>query len=183
MPDFKDAPKPEPDPPNAFSASFIRRIRGIDWPVSLSEGLLAGPWEVFSIDGEVWIVQHEAGELPFAVCHHRETAMMLAAILPAAGREPVYELVETELMTMFGDRGFESIARLNYDEEQILRPLHTAHCLLVSPESLAYLLLAAPPETVARAGLIMARLTEKLHPEPSPSDLVPGLEPEGGEDA
>jgi len=34
--------------------------------------------------------------------------LILAAVLPAAGHEPVYELVETELMTMFGDRGFES---------------------------------------------------------------------------
>jgi hypothetical protein len=132
-------------------------------PITLTEARYVGPWEVVR-HGKGWAVRRERDAEPQAVTEFRETACMLAAVIPAAGREPIYDFKDNEVHTSFGDRGFSAIARLEGAVDvEVIRPLHVVHCLLVDPESLAWLLMAAPATTLERTGEVLARkLGERL---------------------
>ncbi len=98
------------DPPsNLFSVPFLDGLarRNDAPPMTLSEADYAGPWRSES-DGERWRVLSDvcglAGDL-----RSRETAVMLAAVLPGVGRPPLYHLSRrrdgAELMTSNRDPG------------------------------------------------------------------------------
>ncbi len=150
------------------------------WPLTLSEVDFAGPWHVEKWEGEgwetrwrtqardLWAVIHNAGGKPFAVLDSRETALLIAAILPAVGREPIYEFEYDDdgdgrpaLKTMRGDRGYSKLGELwNTDEpERLSIALDVVHGLLVSPLSLALFLQAAPREGLELAGKFAAQGT------------------------
>jgi len=156
------------EPANAFSPAFLEMIHQADWfeyPVSLEAGRWNGPW-IVEPQGEHWRVRREGDAKIEAQLERRETALMLAAILPLAFLDPIYDVRQEpekeqglgwSLMSTWGDRGFCSIGRLDYGHDEIPIPLHVAHGLLTHPASLAFLLQAAPPEVLAQAGEIVAR--------------------------
>ena len=143
---------------NGFEVGFQRLLEEADdhAPLVLTEARFAGPWEV-EARGEQWAVSRAGDPRPLVVTEARETACMIAAVLVAVGREPVYDLANRDLRTSCGDRGFSPVARFEgMPEEALLRPLHVAHCLLVDPVSLAWLLRAAPTATLERVGQLLS---------------------------
>ncbi len=163
------------EPRNAFSPAFLDLIHEADWfeyPISLEAGRWNGPW-VVEPQGDRWQVRREDGDKVEADVELRETALMLAAILPIAFLPPIYGLrpgqdkdddLSWELMAIRGDRGFCSVGRLDYGHDEIPCPLHVVHGLLTHPASLAFLLQAAPPEVLAQAGEILARRCQARQP-------------------
>ncbi len=160
--------------PSAFAAEFIDELtEAFDWPITLNESSSAGPWNVephgMQPDGhEKWVVRHQAGGPPYATTRFRETALMIAATLPASGREPIYSYQyqpDGELRMSLGDAGFEHVAIAPEMEKSALLALHVAHSLLVSPAELALLLLAAPSDTLERAGALATKWLDHMRTE------------------
>ncbi len=161
---------------NIFRRKFLTSLseHRNDVP-TLCEALTAGPWNVSPVThgGRTeWALRRESDSEPLARLRFWETALLLAAVLPGSGRHPLYALRpkgnKSELVTSFGEQGFTRIGELELLDTEILTHLHTAHCLLASQESLAWLLMAAPPQTLERAGQIVAQRLRALEPGDSP---------------
>ena len=155
---------PDPPKPNVFVPEFLQQVCERETPpITAAEATWAGPWRVEQ-RGEEFAVIRESGGEPEAVTELRETALLLAAVLPVIGRDPLYclEREETErpevtLKTVHGDRGFTTVGRLRSIHEGLVEPLNVAEYLLRSPTALAFLLEAAPFETLEQAGAVLAR--------------------------
>ena len=158
--------------PNIFRKKFLESLGDqLDGAPTLGEAKTAGPWQVVPKTAghrTQWTLKRDSHPEPFAVLRFRETAHLLAAILPGCGRHPVYGLTvkggKSELMTSFGEQGFTCIGEMRTPEHDVLAHLHTAHCLLSSRESLAWFLMAAPPETLEGVGQIVAHRLRDLKP-------------------
>ncbi|MEE8522556.1 MAG: hypothetical protein V3T72_01390 [Thermoanaerobaculia bacterium] len=139
----------------------------LDNPDEPGEAELAGPWEVVRGRHGEWAVSsvHD-GEI-YAEFMPWETAAMFAATLPAVGRPPIYALSlrrrHAVLMTN-KKRGFGCVGEIKIEDDKVLTPLHTATCILRSPDSLAWLLLAAERKALERAANIVAARLERYQP-------------------
>ncbi len=172
-------------PSNLFSLPLLDRLAEGNGapPLTLSEAHYTGPWRV-EPDGDRWRVTSDvcglAGKLRFS-----ETAAMLAAVLPGVNRPPLYHLSGrrdgAELMTSYRDPGCSgrrwyagrisdaSVGVLRLKDDAIAPALDVAHGILIDPESLAWLLLAADPRILARVGEIVAR---RVQPPPAASSTA-----------
>jgi hypothetical protein len=162
------APAPPPrrrGAPNAFRAAFLARLDDRDEPASAAEAESDGPWMV---------VEHELqGEPGFAVLRqwedpgrddprawfkHRELALATAALLPALGKDPWFQVAigagpHGHRLEQHG----ELVGYLATYDDRLREALHLAECLHRSPAALANLLLGASPLALALAGAILAR--------------------------
>ena len=153
------------DKPNAFDPSFLAKVAEPDLgSLSLKEAEVAGPWRVAE-HGDRWGVFQEHDPEPVAVLEFRETAFLLAAVLPIAGRQRLY-LPEVSdrgegwsLETIAGARGLSSVGQVRGVDDEVLSHLDTVEYLLRSPDSLAHFLQAAPAETLEQVGAILADRT------------------------
>jgi len=151
--------------PNAFRAGFLARLDDHDEPGSASEAESDGPWVVVESDLQdepgfavlrQW--EHPARDDPRAWFKRRELALVTAALLPALGKEPWFQVA-------FGagpnghrleQRG-ELVGYLAIYDDRLRDALHIAECLIRSPAGLANLLLGASPLALALIGAILDR--------------------------
>ena len=137
----------------------------------------------------------EGQEEPEVVTAFEDIALLLAAIFPIVGRDPLYclerertgEERQVVLKTILGDEGYSSIGRLRSADENLAKVLSVAEYLIRSPRSLALLLEAAPYEALERAGVALARRLAQRPAEGKGSRTTdPGAEaeaePAGGRD-
>lgn len=147
-----------------FCPDFLKRKAAREpIPLSAHESTWSGPWTVGPA-GERFAVRRTGDPTPVAVTSYRDTALLLAATLPAVGRGPLYWLTPEratgrrmfDLVTILGEQGPAVVGEFERHYEEILTPLSIAEYLVRSPSSLAYLLEAAPVETLVQAGIPMA---------------------------
>jgi hypothetical protein len=177
------APRRRRLPPNAFREIYLRLMDEFEDPSSATEADLDGPWVVAPC---LW---HDApGHGLFRVWEDperdearawfttRELALVAAALLPAIGKDPWYEL--SQEATPRGHRleqHGELVGYLPLYEDRLADGLHVAECLLRSPAALAKLLLGSSPLALRLTGAILARELEEQgredrerSPEPAP---------------
>ncbi len=148
------------EPSNLFHASVLELIaERSEPPPTLAEAEYAGPWRIEPYNERWRVVSDVRGPVGFT--RFRETAAMLCATLPGVGRPPTYHLSRrrrgAELMTIIGGPEPRSIGFLSLKDEALTPPLDVVHSVLTSPDSIAWLLLAADPQILARVGEIVAR--------------------------
>src|SRR5215510_4885583 len=87
---------------NAFSPSYLARLRERDDSLTAAEAELAGPWKIEPVPGRPGAVailriweDLAAGDSPVGVLWHTETAQLLSVLLPAIDREPLFYLEES----------------------------------------------------------------------------------------
>src|SRR4029077_18821018 len=83
--------------PNAFTALFLGRLAERDEPLTAGDADVAGPWRIEPIPGHGFglfrIGESLArGFTPVAVFPSRWLALVMAAILPGTGRDPLFRI-------------------------------------------------------------------------------------------
>ena len=154
-------------PFNAFHPHFLHLFGERDEPPTAGEADVAGPWHVEPVDQLFGLFR--AGES--AAAGHRATAvfttpfyaLLAAAVLPGIGRDLAFRLTtepehEGYAVQSRGDWG-DTIGWLELFDERLVEALHVVQCLLVSPESLTFLLEAAGAVALDRSG---TRLYERV---------------------
>jgi hypothetical protein len=152
--------------PNAFTQIFLRRLGERDEPPTAGEADVAGPWRIESIPGHGFglfrIGESLArGFAPAAVFPSRWLALVMAAILPGTGRDPLFR-IEKEAdadggypLVLPSSEGGEVVGRLQLFDEAAVDAMNIVAHLLQAPESLAYLLEAAGAVALERCGAIL----------------------------
>lgn len=149
--------------PNVFRKEFIRAVTHFDYPASLYENCTSGPWNVrYSKKERGWIVQRKSATRPFGVFTERETALLMAAVLPAVDRKSIFTVHNDERLLIRCRGGqLEDLGALEH-VGSLVEPLHTAHTLLSLPDSLAWFLMAPPGDVLERAGAIAMRRLRQI---------------------
>jgi hypothetical protein len=105
------------------------------------------------------------GFAPVAVFPSRWLALILAAVLPGTGRDPLVRIEKTpdadEVYPLIlpGQDGGEVVGRFQLFDEAAVDAMNVAVHLLQTPECLAYLLEAAGAVTLERCGAILDERT------------------------
>ncbi len=152
-----------PNPPNAFTSEFLKRVGERDEPFMAGEADMAGPWQLEEIPGSGWglfrLGEDSARRFrPFAVFRRRSVALLAAAILPGTGRDPAFRLqLDPELAGYAVVGSGELVGHLALYDDRVIEALHVAEMLVRSPESLARLLEAAGAIALERTGAILDR--------------------------
>jgi len=150
-------------PPNAFTPAFLRRFEEQDEPPTAGEADVAGPWFIEPIPS-LGFGLFRAGESlargfqPAAVFPDRWLALVVAAVLPGTGRDPLLRLNKQPDAEGYGvalDDG-EPVGHFELFDEPLLDAMNVAVALVRSPWSLAWLLEAAGPLALERCGTILA---------------------------
>jgi len=171
---YMDSSKEVSYPRNAFQPSFLEKIAEQDEPPFAAEAETAGPWHIeehpengFGLfrPGE----SYTRGFRPVAVCRTLWLARLLAAVLPATGRDRAFRLrSEPDLLGYAvesrADWG-EPVAWLELFNDDIPPALHLALCLARSPESLKLLLAAAGGVALELAGVGLDAMYEEASPK------------------
>jgi hypothetical protein len=147
----------------------------MDKPQETGEAELAGPWDVQRSRGKWGVRSVHDGEF---YSHYMpwKTAALFAAILPAAGRPPIYDFaprLDLSVLMTAKPGGFGNVGQIERRDDRVLTPLHTAHCLLLSPSSLAWLLLAADGKALERAAKIVEALEKRWSSAPPHAPPAP----------
>jgi hypothetical protein len=103
---------------NAFSPTYLARLRERDDSLTAAEAELAGPWKIEPVPGRPGAVAMlriwedlAVGDPPVGVLWHLETAQLLSVLLPAIDREPLFYLKEEPssegfpLVAVYGEQG------------------------------------------------------------------------------
>jgi hypothetical protein len=148
---------------SVFNAMFIERIIDPDLTDPLteegvSEAETAGPWSLRQRPDKRWEVAAEAGG-PAAVVPSYETALLIAAALPALGRQ-FFRTANDESPGGLGmallDARDETIGQFRcVHEETFTAYLNVLEYLRRSPLDLARLMYAAKGPALERAGAIL----------------------------
>lgn len=164
-------------PPNALDPRFLARLIELDEPPTGAEAGLSGPWKVArTAEGYAVLRDWEEprlGDRPAGVMEEAETAQLLAALLPAGGREPLFHLrPEREpagyaLEAVHGESGNRVVGRLADFDPEVARLLHVGQYLARTPAALAAVARAAGPLALAMVGRI---LWAELGGEPDAAD-------------
>ena len=153
-----------PDPPksNVFAPEFLQQaFEREPSPITASEAEWAGPWKVVAQGGGFFVVR-ESGGKPAVVTDRRETALLLAAVLPMTGREPLYwterdEDEDKATLRAARGKGVVAAGQLWSEHRDVAESLSVAEYLLRCPTALALFLEAAPFEALEQAGAMLAR--------------------------
>lgn len=148
---------------NAFDAVFLDLLDQKDEPASAAEAEAAGPWHVIAAPGGGWAVvadgeRLDEGDEPAAVVRDRDLALLVAAVLPGTGREPLVRLGRDAKpggypLLVEG----EVLGHLRLFNENLAAAVNVLELLRRSPLGLARLLAAAGGLTLARTGKILRR--------------------------
>jgi hypothetical protein len=120
-----------------------------DEPRTACEADYAGPWRILRLPaGDYGLLRRgehpDRGDLPAAVVPRREDALLLAAILPGIGRDPLYSLrPEPDSRGFAIESDGDVIGHLHLFNPDVTAALHVLACLLRCPEAFARLLEAA----------------------------------------
>jgi len=155
---------------NAFSPTYLARLRERDDSLTAAEAELAGPWKIEPVPGRPGAVailriweDLAAGDPPVGMLWHPETAQLLSVLLPAIDREPLFYIKEEPasegypLVAMYGEQGPQIAGWLDRYEPRWAEGLHLLEAIVRSPWALATLLEAAGPGAEEQVGRIRAR--------------------------
>jgi hypothetical protein len=98
----------------------------------------------------------ELGHRPVARMRSPEAALLLAALLPALGREVLYRLREGEGGFVLENAG-EKVGEVFRFHDRVAESIHLVEQLIRSPQALTYLLRAAGPTTQELVGQMLAK--------------------------
>ena len=159
---------------NAFSPAYLARLRERDDSLTAAEAELAGPWKIEPVPGRPGAVailriweDLAIGDPPVGILWHTETAQLLAVLLPAIDREPLFHLEEDPapegypLVAVYGEQGPQVAGWLDRYEPRWAEGLHLLEAIVRSPWALATLLEAAGPGAEEQVGRIRARRQSK----------------------
>ena len=159
--------------PNAFTGPFLGRMAERDEPPTAGDADVAGPWRIEPIvwnggSGFALFRLDESlarGFAPTAVYPSRWLALVMAAILPGTGRDPLLRIEKQPdadgayPLILPGQDGGEVAGQLRVFDEAAVTAMNVAIHLLQAPESLAYLLEAAGAVALERCGAILDERT------------------------
>ena len=146
-------------PPTVFLTSYLERLQEAEEVGGGMEAELEGPWRVEKV-GEEWAVlrhweQLELGHRPVARLRTEEAALLLAALLPALGRQVLYRLREGEEGFVL-ENGGEEVGEVFRFHDRVAESVHLVDQLIRSPRALTYLLRAAGPTAQELVGQMLA---------------------------
>jgi hypothetical protein len=164
-----DQPSTSSVHPNVFTTEFLARLNERDEPPTAGDADVAGPWRIESITqtagegfGLFRIGESLArGFSPVAVVPSRWLALVLAAVLPGTGRDPLIRIEKQAdedggyPLVLPGQDGREEVGRLRVFDEDLVSAVNVVIHLLQAPESLAWLLEAAGGVALERCGAIL----------------------------
>ncbi len=161
-----DQPSRQSVHPNVFKTEFLARLNERDEPPTAGDADVAGPWRIEAIPGHGFglfrIGESLArGFAPLAVVPSRWLALVLAAVLPGTGQEPLIRIEKDAdedgayPLVLPGSDGREAVGRLRVFDERLVDAVNLAVHLLQAPESLAWLLEAAGGVALERCGAIL----------------------------
>ena len=155
---------------NAFTPTYLARLREREEVLTAAEAEMTGPWKVEPVrnkPGAVAVLRQwedlDAGDRPVAVWWHEETARLLTLLLPALDREPLFYLQEEEtpegyaVIATYGEQGPQIAGWFDRYEPRWAEGLHLLQAIVRSPLALATLLEAAGPGAEEQVGRIRAR--------------------------
>lgn len=156
----------QPQPLNAFSASFLEALRNLDEPYYAEEAELEGPWVIREKGGLFEIFRSwesaELGYEPEARIKAAEVALILLAALPAVGRERLFKSLDSEGRRHGLVLENMEVGDLRVFNSDLLTGAHFLACVARSPRSLAALAQAAGPLTMEKVGQILhGKLVER----------------------
>ena len=142
-----------------FVATYLERLHEAEEAAGGLEAELEGPWRVEEA-GEEWAVLRQweslvSGHRPAARLRSQEAALLLAALLPALGREVLYRLREGEGGFVLENAGVE-VGEVFRFHDRVAESLHLVEHLVRSPRALTYLLRAAGPAAQELVGQMLA---------------------------
>ena len=146
---------------NIFLREFLELLNRRNEPSAATEAAVAGPWHVEEVRATFYAVYRNGesavrGHRPAAVFTDRTPALLVAALLPATGRDPLFQLQKEAGPSGFAvEAGGEAIGHLAVFDDKLVEWLHVVECLLRSPEALASLLEAAGGVVLERAGAVL----------------------------
>ena len=169
MPVF-DQPSTSSVHPNVFTTRFLARLAERDEPPTAGDADVAGPWRIELIQGHGFglfrIGESLArGFAPLALFPSRWLALLVAAVLPGTGRDPLIRIEKQAdedgcyPLVLPGLDGREVVGQLLVFDEDLVIAMNVAVHLLQAPESLAWLLEAAGGVTLERCGAILDERT------------------------
>lgn len=146
-------------PPTVFVAGYLERLQEAEEGAGGVEAELEGPWRVEKV-GEEWVVlrhweRRELGHRPVARLRTEESALLLAALLPALGRQVLYRLRE-EGDGFVLENGGEEVGEVFRFHDRVAEAVHLVDQLIRSPRALTYLLRAAGPTAQELVGQMLA---------------------------
>jgi hypothetical protein len=156
--------------PNAFTGPFLGRMAERDEPPTAGDADVAGPWRIEPIPGKGFGLFRlgeslARGFAPTAVYPSRWLALVMAAVLPGTGRDPLLRIEKQPdaegvyPLILPGQDGGEVVGQLQVFDEASVDAMNVAIHLLQAPESLAYLLEAAGAVALERCGAILDERT------------------------
>jgi hypothetical protein len=146
-------------PLTVFVASYLERLHEAEETAGGQEAEMEGPWRVEEA-GKEWAVLRQwesldSGHRPVARLRSQEVALLLAALLPALGREALYRLREGEGGFVLENAG-EEVGEVFRFHDRVAESLHLVEQLVRSPRALTYLLRAAGPTAQELVGQMLA---------------------------
>ena len=160
---------------NVFWYPFLKqRLDSDPSGYTPAEARLGGPWKVDQQEHGYAVIlesDREPGTVE-AIFDERELACLMAAVLPASGRQGHYWIEaapdESKLeRTLSGEPGFivkavlagrpQRVGWMRYDHPELFANLHVADSLLRSPAAFAHFLEAASADVLARGGAMLSR--------------------------
>lgn len=155
------------EPLNAFSDDYLNAVKQHDEPSTSFEADMAGPFSLVEQQGMLALFRSwessARGDVPLALFHHRETALLFQAIWPAVGRSRFFNLRTTPT-----DHGFEleqegqAVGSLQTFNPEAVLGGHFVSYLTRNPWSMALLVEACGPNAQRHVGQILgARVLER----------------------
>ena len=149
-----------PVSPNAFTAEYLDLLANRDEPITGAEADAAGPWHLEPVPEAGWAVLRQGESLekestPSATFGKKDTARLIAAVLPSTGRPPRYHLgKDADAIGYPVLAGNQVVGHFLYFNEDLLAALNVVDSLIASPHDLAWLLDAAGGLALDHAGKI-----------------------------
>ena len=148
------------EPLNAFTKDYLAAVQERDDPSTSREADTSGPFKLVEQNGMLALYREwessAGGDLPLALFHHRETALLFQAIWPALGRTDLVRLrPEPSAQGFQLEMEGQIVGSLrSFDHEAVLGA-HFLSYLARTPQSLALLVEAAGPTAQKHAGRLL----------------------------
>ena len=148
------------EPLSAFRQDYLAAIREQDDPSTAREADTSGPFTLVEQNGMLALYRAwesaAGGDLPLALFHHRETALLFQALWPALGRHEFLRLSSQQSAQGFNLEidGKVAGSLRSFDPEAVLGG-HFLSFLARTPHSLALLVEAAGPTAQRHLGRLL----------------------------
>jgi hypothetical protein len=157
------------EPINAFSQEYLEAVQEQDEPSTTLAAETAGPFSLVEQQGMVALFHawesHQAGDMPQALFHQRETALLFQAIWPAVGQRPLFRLRDEPCAAgyVLEEEGRQAGSFQSFNPDTATGG-HFASYLARTPWSLALLVEASGPVAQRHLGRILGRRMQGARP-------------------